>query len=96
MGERSLLLKKVDIVTPANLPKGTRVYFETTQVKSYIMMNDYQSLEEYLDLVAVEVRNKPLESLRVSQLRHKIWWYNLKGLCAIRLQDWEDANHCRK
>ncbi|KAH9210260.1 hypothetical protein DL95DRAFT_465937 [Leptodontidium sp. 2 PMI_412] len=57
------------------------------------MMNDYQSLKEYLDLVAVEARNKPLGSLDASQLWHRIWWYNLKGIYAIRLQDWQDANH---
>lgn len=94
MKERSSLLRRFDIVSPASLPDDmSRVYFEVTQVKCCILMNDYQSLKEYLDLVAVEIRNKPLGSLDASQLRHRIWWYNVKGLCAIKLQDWQDANH---
>lgn len=90
-----MLLAGIEI-TPDFPDEGTKTYFESMQVRTYIFMNDWQSLKEYLELVAVGVRSKLPQSLDVPQLRYRVWWYNLEGLCALRLGEWDEACHYLK
>ncbi|KAG9228625.1 CHAT domain-containing protein [Amylocarpus encephaloides] len=85
---RNVILKTLEIDL---LTEGYRIQIESAQVKIYVMVNDWRSLKEYLDIIAINERTNAPETLDTLRLKHRIWWHNVSATCALKLQDWREA-----